>query len=86
MKRALLWIGVIVVASVVTAMAVLGSGEAPYGPQDMVPVGSTSGEVYGEARLEELDRMAREGGRVPVFKNGELVGHMTQNGYQPTGS
>lgn len=83
MKRALLWIGVIVAAAVTSAMLALGSGEAPYGPQDMVPVGSRSAERHGEARLEDLRRMSREGGRVPVFDDGELVGHMTQEGFQP---
>lgn len=72
-----------VIAVSLVGWLALGPKEGPYGPGDMVPVGSTNGEVYGEALLDDLHRMAKEGGRVEVHNDGDVVGHMTQDGFQP---
>lgn len=85
MRRANLFLLAFVIALSIAGWVALGPAEAPYGPGDMVPVGSTTGEVHGEALLDDRHRMAREGGQVEVHDGGELVGHMTPDGFRPLG-
>lgn len=62
-----------------------GSGDDPpvsEGP--LVPVvDPASGDVVGQVPQDDLDRVARDGGRAEVTDDGEVVGYVTPDGFVP---
>lgn len=83
MRPANIFLVLFVVLGSVLGWLALQPKDGPYGLGDMVPVGSMSGEVHGEALLDDLHSMSSGGDPAEVYDDGELVGHMTLDGFVP---